>query len=116
MQYKSTKDYYKTPKLYTRQEIQALWGKPNYTKTADDDSEVWIYRRELAWSGVYAFVAIIIPIPLPLIIPVGTRNTELYFKDNNLKSAIYRDGEMKGYAAICGISDGPKLCHIGATE
>ena len=117
---KSTRDYYKTPIIYTKQEIINLWGQPSYKKTDKDGSEVWVYRRELAWSGLIAYVAVIIPLPLPLIAPVGTRNTELYFEGENLKRAVYYDGDIKNIFGVgcglfyeipewvCGISIGEK--------
>jgi len=115
-----TRDYYKTPIIYTKQEIINLWGQPSYKKTDKDGSEVWVYRRELAWSGLIAYVAVIIPLPLPLIAPVGTRNTELYFEGENLKRAVYYDGDIKNIFGVgcglfyeipewvCGISIGEK--------
>lgn len=74
------------------------WGSPERTRHEGQD-EIWVYRRELAWSGPFVIIGFI---PVPLVMPVGYRNTHLYFTDDVLTKVVREFGGPTG--AICGLS------------
>lgn len=70
--------------LVSKADLLKIWGKPNKIINTD----AWIYKRELALTGVV--IAAIIPIPI--LFPVGKRNTEIFFKDDKVELLLYRKG------------------------
>jgi hypothetical protein len=56
------------------QPLREQWGPPTTIQALRDRGEVWQYRRGLRWAGFSIFIAVgIIPIPLPLVLPIGAR-------------------------------------------
>jgi hypothetical protein len=74
-----------------------LWGPPDQTYF-EDESEVLVYRRELAFSGA---VVLLMGVNIPFLAPVGYRHTHLYFKDGVLSKVILKSGQ-DGPGVICG--------------
>ncbi|OAI44283.1 hypothetical protein AYO43_09310 [Nitrospira sp. SCGC AG-212-E16] len=55
-------------------QLREQWGPPTTIQAIKDGGEVWHYRRGLRWAGFSIFIAVgIIPIPLPLVLPIGSR-------------------------------------------
>jgi hypothetical protein len=72
-------------KGYSREEVLALWGKPDKKVISNDALEVWVYNNRLAWGGVIIWLGI----PIPLTLPIGYRSTIVYFDNNSTKKADY---------------------------
>lgn len=85
------------PKVKKEDALQT-WGMPERTRH-EGQAEVWVYRRELAWAGPFVVLGFI---PIPLVVPVGYRNTHLYFTNDVLTKVIREFGGLTG--AICGLS------------
>lgn len=85
------------PKVKKEDALRA-WGPPEKVGY-EGQIEVWEYRRELAWSGPFAVLGFI---PIPLVFPVGYRNTYLYFTEDILTKVVREFGAPDG--AICGLS------------
>ncbi len=95
----STKGYvsYFSDNNYTSSEIISLWGKPDKV-FIKNNSEYWIYNREVAVRGILIWVIII---PIPLIIPNGYRTTTLVFDKETVSKVIYEDTRLP--TASCGL-------------
>jgi hypothetical protein len=62
------------PKEVSARSLKEQWGLPAKTLTMEDGKELWQYRRGLRWGGLFVFLAVgIIPLPLPLVVPIGSR-------------------------------------------
>ena len=85
------------PKI-KKEDALHTWGQPE-KMGHEGQAEVWEYRRELAWSGPFIVLGFI---PIPLIVPVGYRNTHLYFTDDVLTKVVREFGGSTG--AICGLN------------
>jgi hypothetical protein len=81
-----------------KEDALRTWGPPEKARH-EGQAEVWEYRRELAWSGPFVVIGFI---PIPLVVPVGYRNTHLFFTDDVLTKVVREFGGPTG--AICGLS------------
>lgn len=95
----STKGYmsYFGDNNYTSSEVISLWGEPDKV-FIKNNSEYWIYNREVAVRGILIWVIII---PIPLIIPNGYRTTTLVFNKETVSKVIYEDTRLP--TASCGL-------------
>lgn len=75
--------------LVSKADLLKKWGKPNKI-ISNDDIDKWIYTRELALNG-FIIAAII---PIPILLPVGKRNTEIFFKDDKVEILLYKEGKV----------------------
>jgi len=80
---------------YTKNDVLKMWGKPEKEEEKNDKS-YWIYKREIGFSGVILGAII----PVPLLVPVGYRNTIMVFKDNQLET-IVREAGRHTYGFNC---------------
>src|SRR5689334_23792220 len=53
-------------------EVIARWGQPD-NQSVDGNATTLVYKRGFTWAGVVPMIII----PLPLVIPVGTKSTSL---------------------------------------
>lgn len=81
-----------------KEDALRTWGLPEKMGN-EGQAEVWEYRRELAWSGPFVVLGFI---PIPLVVPVGYRNTRLYFTDDLLTKVVREFGAPTG--VVCGLS------------
>jgi len=80
---------------YSQFDVLSLWGDPK-EKYMKNDLEHWVYNRELAWAGGVLYLLI----PIPLMIPIGNRETTIIFEGDNAVNALYEIGRSQIYA--CG--------------
>ncbi|MFT7099202.1 MAG: hypothetical protein ACJAS6_001076 [Rickettsiales bacterium] len=80
---------------YSKEDIRILWGDPDKI-TKNDDLEYWAYKREIGFSGVVIGAVI----PIPLLVPVGYRDTVLVFKDDKVQS-IKKERGGHSYGFFC---------------
>lgn len=93
----SRKDGQQSPPLaWNRKDVLALWGEP-IRKSGSGSTERWFYRRELGWSGVIPAIGI----PIPLLVPIGYRETILDFEGESLLRITKLVGGERG--GLCGL-------------
>lgn len=80
----------------TKEDVLNRWGAPA-RRSADGASERWHYKREIGWSGMIAFVIV----PIPLLVPVGYRETVVEFSGDSLVKMSRAVGRQRG--GVCGI-------------
>ena len=80
---------------YSDDQLVELWGKPDTIEYIHSQggkaTEQWIYSREIGWSGVIAFVVI----PIPLVVPVGYRDTILTIENGRVVHGKYMSGTFQ---------------------
>jgi len=81
---------------YKKEDVLQLWGPP-YARDTDGQNERWKYHRETAFSGL--FLEIILPVPL--VVPVGYRDTTLIFSDDVLVKVVREYGGSTGF--VCAV-------------
>ena len=70
------------------QPLKDSWGVPTKRVIAEDGTETWHYRRGLRWAGLSVFLTVgIIPIPIPLVVPIGSREYEFVVSNNQIQQA-----------------------------
>src|SRR5664279_774273 len=67
----------------TEAKVLELWGQPNAKRIETNAVTVWQYQGKMGWTIVVP--AYIFALPLP--IPVGHKQVELYFKDGIAQKA-----------------------------
>jgi len=80
---------------YGKQDVLEKWGPP-YAKDMEGQIEVWKYHRELAFSGLF----LVVIVPIPLLPPVGHRDTILHFADDKLVEVIREYGGGTGFGCL----------------
>ncbi len=97
------------PSSLTAAAIVGAWGDPD-SKDVDGDCEVWRYHRELAVSGIVAWLIL----PIPLVVPTGWRDTAIYLVDGIPVGAEreFGDWSLVGcglliHAGGCGVHNRP---------
>jgi hypothetical protein len=78
---------------YSKQEVLQLWGPP-YAKDLEGETEAWRYHREIAFSGL---MLVVVVVPVPLLVPVGYRDTILFFSNDKLVKAVREYGGGTGF-------------------
>lgn len=97
--YKLTKGtVYESKKVLNKNDILALRGEP-YKKVINENHEDWYYRRELAWGGIMPVV--VLPIPIPLLLPYGFRDTIITFENDEKTKEIDEYGRSP--IAMCSL-------------
>ncbi|MDP9141882.1 MAG: hypothetical protein M3O62_13945 [Pseudomonadota bacterium] len=82
---------------YTKKQVLELWGPPD-KKAGQGAEEKWVYHRGWGWSGLFAMAVIV---PIPLLAPVGYRDTTLHFKGETVQSITEELTETK--VRLCGL-------------
>lgn len=80
------------PSRITKQKLINIWGEPDsieYIK-GGRTIEQWIYNREIGWSGIVVFIGI----PIPLLVPVGYRNTILTIENGIVIKGEFFEGDL----------------------
>ncbi len=91
--------YTKHDAAYSKEEIVALWGKPDDTK-AYQGCEILIYKDGTSWSGAGAFVGVV---PIPLAVPTGSYKNRIYLRSNASVGLVQEYGEVdRAVGYICG--------------
>lgn len=80
---------------YAKDEVLQVWGKPD-TRLVSESNEIWTYHRELGFSGPMIGVLF----PIPLVVPVGYRDTRLHFSGNTLTKVVLERGRL----SFCGLT------------
>lgn len=80
----------------TKNDVLALWGEPA-KRITNGSSERWFYSRELGWSGLLPVVIV----PIPLLVPIGYRETILVFDGDTLTAIEKKRGRER--VVICGV-------------
>lgn len=80
---------------FSKIDVISLWGEPK-DKYRKNGCEHWVYNRELAWGGGVLYVVF----PIPLLIPIGNRETIIIFKDGIAIEALYEYARTPSY--VCG--------------
>jgi len=86
---------YGNPKQYSKNEVLSLWGQPSKV-SFENNKESWVYKNRIGWNGIILWVGI----PVPLFVPIGSRDTTIFFENNLTKNTIYEYARESG--AICG--------------
>lgn len=71
---------------WTEAEVLAFWGQPDKLMTNSEAQTVWHYQGQRLWSGVMPAYLIGLPIP----IPTGHNEVDIYFKEGVALSARTR--------------------------
>jgi len=102
----------------SKAQILLAWSEPDEIISVDESTVRWVYYRELAWHGMVVFAVV----PIPLIIPFGSRNTEVIIEEDIVTKILYHTSDL---APICaaslfgishpGVTLGGVECHLKKT-
>lgn len=79
---------------HTKEAVLKYWGKPDKVEHAGA-IEGWVYEGESLWKGVILGVVV----PIPLMLPVDTKDIAITFK-NNIAISIKKE-IRKTYGVMC---------------
>lgn len=97
-------------------ELRTQWGEPDNIELRKDGREEWIYKTGgLRWSGMVLYLVVI---PLPAMIPVGSRYVSFVIHDGHIEQATRRDWAFKAgaYCGFFGMMYGGLGCGTGTFE
>lgn len=86
---------YGNPKQYTKNEVLSLWGEPSKI-SFENNHESWVYKNRIGWNGIILWAII----PVPLFLPIGSRDTTVSFENNLTVNTLYEYARES--TAICG--------------
>jgi hypothetical protein len=87
---------YGNPTHYTKDEVLSFWGEPSKKSFFRDNRENWLYRNRLGWNGIILWAII----PIPLFVPIGSRETTVSFDNNLTVNTLYE--YARETSTICG--------------
>jgi len=82
---------------HEKEDVLKMWGPPDKTEV-QGSTEIWVYQREMGFSGPWLMIVVI---PIPLVAPVGYRNTILHFSGDSLVKIVKEEATPSGF--LCGL-------------
>jgi hypothetical protein len=76
----------------TEADVRALWGEPDSSSKEKDGVVVWRYDNGPNLVGVVPMIFL----PIPIIVPIGSNYSEIYFKDGRAFKASFSEMAAAG--------------------
>ena len=80
-----------------KEDLLNAWGPPDRT-TVKNGRESWVYREGIRWNGI--FILPVAPIPIPLVVPVGSVEFTVEFLGEKVVAIETLDNTMTG-GGVC---------------
>ena len=80
-------------RIVKKEDFLKSWGQPDEI-VMKEGLEQWVYRKGLRWNGIFLFP--IVPIPIPLVVPVGWKEFSVEFSGDNVAVIETVTNEMTG--------------------
>lgn len=80
-------------RIVKKEDFLKAWGQPDGI-VMKEGQEQWVYRKGVRWNGI--FILPIVPIPIPLVVPVGWKEFTVEFTGDNVAAIETVTNEMTG--------------------
>lgn len=80
-------------RIVKKEDFLKAWGQPDRVVTKEEQ-EQWLYRKGVRWNGL--FILPIVPIPIPLLVPVGWKEFTVEFTGDNVAAIETLTNKMTG--------------------
>jgi hypothetical protein len=80
-------------RIVKKEDFLKAWGQPDRI-VIKEEQEQWLYRKGIRWNGF--FILPIVPIPIPLLVPVGWKEFTVEFTGDNVAVIETATNKMTG--------------------